>query len=114
MNTAWPDSHNPIIVIFRENFDTGDKWGSTINYLFALCDVATKYSVEIPEELEFSISPFGPDEDADSFKEIEGLMSEDMYIHAPLTLEGFQLAVSHALKVLAKYDALLRLAGENY
>lgn len=110
----WPDSHNPIIVIFRENFDTGDKWGSTIQFLFALCDIATKYEVSIPSELQFVASPFGGDTEDYSYQAIEALMTEGEYIYAPLTLEGFQWAVAHALKVLGRYDSLLRLAGENY
>lgn len=112
--TSWPENRNPVITVFRENFDTGDKWGSTINFLFALCDIATVFDVEIPAELEFSASPLGADIEDDSYQSILGLMSAGMYIHAPLTLEEFRKHVGHALKVLGRYDSLLRLAGEDY
>lgn len=112
--TAWPENKNPILEIFRENFDDGDKWGSTINFLFALCDIAMVYGVTIPTELQFSPSPFGPDSDAPSYKDLEGLMEDGYYIHEPLSLEELQKHVSHALKVLNKYDSILRLNGESY
>jgi hypothetical protein len=112
--TEWPTGKNPILTVMRETFDAGDAWGSNINFLFALCDIATKYGVEIPAELEFSPSPFGADTEAYEFQSLEALMIEGEYIHRALTLEEFQKHVSHALKVCGRYDALLRLAGENY
>jgi hypothetical protein len=112
--SKWPENKNPILIIAKENYDRGDMWGSNVNMLFALCDVATVFDVEIPDELEFQQSPFGADADADEYKSIIGLMSQDMYIHEPLMLEEFRKHVAHALKVLGKYDSLLRLEGENY
>jgi hypothetical protein len=112
--TAWPTGKNPILSVLRETFDAGDKWGSNINFLFALCDIATKYEVEIPAELEFSPSPFGGDTDCYEYQSLEGLLIEGEYIYRALTLEEFRKHVGHALKVCARYDSLLRLAGENY
>jgi hypothetical protein len=112
--TEWPTGKNPILTVMRETFDDGDKWGSNINFLFALCDIATKYEVSIPSELQYVASPFGQDTEAYEFQSLEALMIEGEYIHRALTLEEFRKHVSHALKVCARYDALLRLAGENY
>ena len=113
-STEWPTGKNPILSVLRETFDTGDKWGSNINFLFALCDIATKYEVHIPSGLQYVASPFGGDEEAYEFKSLEALMIEGEYVYRALTLEEFRKHVSHALKVCARYDALLRLAGENY
>lgn len=112
--SEWPVNTNPVLTVFREGMDSGDKWGSTINFLFGLCDVAMSYDVAIPAELEFAQSPFGADEDNDYYKAIEGLLTENVYIHQPLDLPVFQKHVEHALKVLARYDSLLRLNGESY
>lgn len=111
--TVWPTNTNPVLTVFRENFDTGDKLSCTVSFLFALCDVATLFDVEIPEELEFRQSMFGADEDNDEYQSIIGLMSASMYVHQPMELEDFRRHVGHALKVLAKYDSQLRLAGWN-
>jgi hypothetical protein len=112
--TAWPENKNPILTIAKEQYDGGDMWGSNLMFLFALCDIATVFDVAIPAELDFSQSPFGADTEDDSYKSILGLMSRDMYIYEPLTLEEFRKHVGHALKVLGKYDSVLRLAGHNY
>lgn len=112
--TEWPENKNPILTIFRENFDTGDKWGSTIIFLFALCDVATDLDVEIPSELEFSPSPFGSDTEEYNYKAIMALITEGEYIYSALTIDELREHVAHALKVLGKYDSILRLEGENY
>jgi hypothetical protein len=112
--TEWPTGKNPILTVMRETFDKGDAWGSNINFLFALCDIATKYEVSIPSELQYVASPFGQDTEAYEFQSLEALMIEGEYIHRALTLEEFRKHVSHALKVCGRYDALLRLAGENY
>lgn len=112
--TAWPENKNPILTIAKEEFDRGDMWGSNINFLFALCDVAMVHGVTIPSELQFSPSPFGPDSENPTYKDLEALMDEGYYIHEPLTLEEFRKHVAHALKVLAKYDAILRLEGHGY
>lgn len=112
--TTWPENTNPILSIFRENFDDGDKWGSTISFLFALCDIAMTYGVEIPEELHFSQSPFGADTTDYSYQAIEGLLEDGNYTYEPLTVEELQKHVSHALKVLGKYDSILRIEGQSY
>lgn len=112
--TAWPENKNPILTVAKEQYDGGDMWGSNLMFLFALCDVATVFDVPIPAELDFHQSLFGVDEDCDDYQSIIGLMSRDMYIHEPLTLEEFRKHVAHALKVLGKYDAILRLEGHGY
>jgi hypothetical protein len=112
--TTWPSNTNPVLTVLRENFDSGDKWGSNIRFLFALCDIATKYEVSIPSELQYVASPFGGDAEDYSYQALEGLLQAGEYIYEPLTLDQFRKHVGHALKVLAKYDSLLRLAGENY
>ena len=111
---AWPENTNPILSIFRENFDDGDKWGSTINFLFALCDVAMDYGVHIPVELQYVASPLGSNSDDDNYIAICQLLEDGTYIYEPLTIEELEKHVSHALKVLGKYDSLLRLNGESY
>jgi hypothetical protein len=99
---------NPILSLARDYQDKGDAWGSNINFLFALCDIATVFGVEdIPEELEFTQSPFGAATEAYEYQAMLELFDE-------LTLEEFTKHIVHALKVLAKYDSLLRLAGKDY
>lgn len=110
----WPTGKNPILTVLRETFDTGDAWGSNLMFLFALCDIATKYEIDIPAELEFSPSPFGQDTEDYNYQSLEALMIEGTYSHRALELEQFKKHVSHALKVCARYDSLLRLAGEDY
>lgn len=112
--TSWPENKNPILIVMRESFDKGDAYASNLGWLFALCDIATVFDVEIPAELEFSQSPFGADDEAWEYQSILGLMSPSMYIHEPLTLEEFRKHVGHALKVLGRYDAILRLEGHSY
>lgn len=112
--SVWPENKNPILTIAKEEFDRGDMWGSNINFLFALCDVATVFDVSIPTELDFHQSPFGADDEADDYKSIIGLLSPSVYIHEPLTLEEFRKHVEHALKVLGRYDSILRLEGKDY
>ena len=112
--TEWPENVNPILSVFRWNWDKGDSWGSTINFLFALCDIATDYGVSVPVELQYVASPFGSDTDANSYQALQGLLDPDYYVHAPLTLEEFKKHVWHALKVLGRYDSILRLEGKDY
>ena len=110
----WPTGRNPILTVMKETFDKGDAWGSNINFLFALCDIATKYEISIPPELQYVASPFGGDTENYDYQSLEALMIEGEYIHRALTLEEFKKHVAHALKVCARYDALLRLAGQSY
>jgi hypothetical protein len=109
----WPANTNPVLTVLRENFDSGDKWGSNIRFLFSLCDVALEYGVSVPVELQYVPSPFGGDTEAYEYQAITGLLAWE-YIYKPLSLERFKKEVEHALKVCARYDSLLRLAGENY
>lgn len=111
---SWPTNTNPVLQVLRENLDTGDKWGSNISFLFSLCDIAVDYGIPVPGELQFSQGLGGSDTDAPEYQAIEGLLKPGEYIYAPLTQQQFDMWVSHALKVCARYDALLRLAGENY
>lgn len=111
---SWPENKNPIITVFRENFDSGDRWGSTVNFLFALCDIAITYDVTIPPELQFAQSPFGADTDAYSYRALEELLEDGAYVYDALTVEEFRKHVEHALKVLGRYDAILRLEGHSY
>lgn len=110
----WPTTTNPVLQVLRENFDSGDKWGSNIGFLFALCDIATDYGIPVPAELEFSQGMGGSNTESYEYRAIEGLLKDGDYIYAPLTPERFQKSVEHALKVCGRYDSLLRLAGENY
>ena len=110
----WPENVNPILSIFRENFDKGDKWGSTISFLFALCDVAMDYNVPIPVALQYVPSPFGSATDDYSYIAICELLEAGKYIYEPLTTAELEKHVAHALKVLGRYDSLLRIEGENY
>jgi hypothetical protein len=111
---SWPENKNPILTVLRETFDSGDKWGSNIGFLFALCDIAIDYGVEIPTEHEFQQSPFGSDKESYEYKAIAELLEPGKYVYAPLTIEEFRKYVAHALKVCGRYDSLLRMAGENY
>lgn len=110
----WPANKNPVLTVLRENFDDGDKWGSTVNFLFALCDIAMTYDVPIPAELEFSQSPFGADTTAYEYIAIAELLEPGKYVYEALDVEEFRKHVEHALKVCGRYDSLLRMAGENY
>jgi len=112
--SEWPAGKNPVLTVMRETFDDGDAWGSNLMFLFALCDIATKYEISIPAELQYVASPLGGDENNYDYRSLEALMIEGEYIHRALTLEEFRKHVAHALKVCARYDNLLRLAGENY
>lgn len=111
---TWPENRNPILSVLRENFDSGDKWGSNIRFLFCLCDIAVDYGIPVPGELQFSQGLGGSDTEAYEYQAIEGLLKDGEYIYAPLTQQQFDRHVEHALKVCGRYDSLLRLAGENY
>lgn len=111
---TWPENKNPILSVLRENFDSGDKWGTNLMFLFALCDIAIDYGIPVPGELEFRQALGGSDTEAYEYQAIEGLLKDGEYIYAPLTQQQFDRHVEHALKVCGRYDKLLRLAGENY
>lgn len=112
--TEWPSNKNPILTVMKEEFDPYDKKSNVLSWLFALCDIATDYRFDIPSELEFRQSPFGSDTECHEYQSIKGLLSDNRYIYSRLSFESFRAHVEHALKVLARYDALLRLEGENY
>jgi hypothetical protein len=111
---SWPANKNPVLTVYREGIDKGDKWGSNLSFLFALCDIAVDYGIPIPGELEFRQGIWGSDTDSYEYQAIEGLLKEGEYIYAPLTQQRFDSSVSQALKVLGRYDSLLRLAREDY
>lgn len=84
----------------RDDYDSGDKWGWCMSWLFDLCAVIEIRGWEVPAEAQYRSGVFGPHiED----KERKRGMAE-------LTTEALQ----HAVRVLCRYERLCRRADLNY
>lgn len=100
---------NPVLDLFREDFDSYDAWGSTLMAHFDIAECLYRHGADIPEEWEFSPSPFlhvGDElpEDASYFAtEIDLLMRQGHYSN-----------LVHAGNVLSRYAMQLKLAGKDY
>jgi hypothetical protein len=100
---------NPVLDLFREDFDSYDAWGSVLSAHFDIAECLYRNGCDVPEEWEFSPSPFlmpgqGPTDDDSMF-----------YIDIDLMLRrGHYSNLVHAGNVLMRYAAQLRLAGMDY
>lgn len=88
---------------YKEEFDSYDPWGSTMNWLFMLNDYLLNVRGETAAQERCEYSPGA---------------SSECDIEDEATLELFANAKTEDLErfcfVLARYDEKLRLAGENY
>ena len=84
---------------YRLASDPGDKWGSAMAWLFAVCDFLQARDVEIPQEWRFSPSPFGP--------ETEGHELSVLGLYPPHLVKAFG-------RVLFRYTNRLERAGLDY
>jgi hypothetical protein len=103
-------TRNPVLEAFRDFFDGGDPWGSTLSAHFDIAECLYRHGVEVPAEWEYRPSPmievgeFPEDDDASLFySEIEVLL-----------VQGHVTNLIHAGNVLARYAAQLKLAGYDY
>ncbi len=80
-------------------FDSGDKWGSNISYMFKLCEYLHFFKyVDSPQSLEFSPG-IGTDLEAGQVEFFNTFSIGD---------------INHFLLVLNRYDSFLRFNNENY
>lgn len=88
---------------YKDDFDSYDPWGSTVNWLFMLNDYLLKVRGETSAQVRCEYSPGA---------------SRDCDIEDDATLELFDNAKTEDLErfcfVLARYDEKLRLNGRNY
>lgn len=93
-------SSNPVIHIWREQYDESDPWGSNISFMFALCDYIT-FELHATPALDFRASPFGPDSDNPAYQYLQGLNP---------TLADCEAA----LERFVAFDGLCRKNGLDY
>ena len=99
-------TRNPVLETMRDTFDSGDAWGSTLSWHFAICDVISEIDPsQIPSAWEYQQSPFGADTEQYEYTEVLEAMRGD-----GATLDD----LIHAGNVLSRYAAQLRLAGQDY
>ena len=84
------------------NYDKGDAWGSCMGWLLAVCDYLTFETDEcVPDHWQFRPSPFGANEDDDTYQTLKELdvPSED---------------VLHFGSLLVRLSELLKRKGLDY
>lgn len=100
-------TRNPVIESLRDSWDGGDNWGSALTALFAVCDVMSDLSIEIPSEWEFSQSIMGSDdEDYNYVTVMEALQDLNVFERSRV--------LTHAGWILHRLTHVLDLAGQSY
>jgi|SRR5690606_9579063 len=111
------DTRRNVLTLFREDFDPGDPWGSTMAYLFPLAEILRRNG-ECPIEYQASIAEYNSDVPAEYGDDDVTTTLWDGVTGKPGTfVDGFTIdldAVRYAYRVLGRYDNFLRLAGRNY
>lgn len=100
------DNNNPFLFEFRMNADS-DEWGTTMSWMFAICDYLTDGNVEVPREWEFRQSPFGSDTEAYEYQIID-----EIFIHSDD--DDKTQTLIHAGDILVRYAHLLKSLGKDY
>lgn len=99
---------NPVLDLFREEFDSLDPWGSALNAQFDIAECLTRYGVDIPAHWEYSpglSASYEPHEDTSTWfaMELDVLMRQ-----------GHEQNIIHAGNVLCRYVALCESEGLSY
>lgn len=95
-------TYKELMAEFRLDFDGYDPWGSTISWLFRLCDsLVFDHNLDAPPECQFRPSPAGPANEPDEYP-------------GALLPQFDPQAVYKAARVLNRYGNMLRRAGLDY
>ena len=98
---------NPVLDLFREDFDSYDPFGSALNAQFDIAECLFRHGAAVPSEWQFSPGLAAQrelGEDASSFALDIDLMMR----------EGHVSNLIHAGTVLMRYVAQCKLAGKDY
>lgn len=105
---------NPVLDTFRENFDGGDPWGSTIEAHFQVAYTLMRHGVDVPADWQFSPGMFVPDLEDNNPDNEDGEGSYIGWQFDLLMREGHVSNLIHAGNVLARYAFHLSMAGYDY
>lgn len=95
---------------FATGFDSGDPWGSAMEWWFATAEVLYHNGIDLPIEWAFSDSPMHTDEDYNADVDYATSIVEDLLESGEATSDDL-LTFGH---VLFRYATVLTTAGRSY
>ncbi len=112
MSAILTDGYHVIRTEFLAEFDEGDKYGSSVEWQFAIAETLFHHGYELPQEWEFSDSPMHSGDDYEWYYDTD---YSAMYLTELLECEKITetdlVTFGH---VLFRYIGILREAGLDY